>query len=407
MAHKIDTPAARAKLPTRRAPYWHQVRTNPFMGWRYMTEGSTGTWVAKAQEGRKERFEPLGKLDDIAEKDRFAAALKRPNAWFDVIEAEGVGATLIPSRMTLQHVLLEYVAAQRATKGANAAHSAQSRFELLIATYPKEGPDSWLYRPLSKITKAEFVAWRAWMSALPKDPMKLNKTEPEARPRSGATVNRDIATFRAALNLAHRTHGIADVWKAALKRDLAADEGRGPVVYLSIDQRRALMAGAQEVAPDVMAFLHAHLIVPVRPGAFAQMTVKDYDRRAHALWVEKDKAGAKRWVPLPKDKATIDFMQACTKDKLPLAPLFCNDAGPPWNFGRWNIAIKAAAAQAKLPKELTMYWLRHSRITDLVELNMPLSHIATIGGTSGAIIEKHYGHLRGDAVQAALMVAGF
>jgi hypothetical protein len=46
MAHKIDTPAARAKLAPRRAPYWHKVRPNHFVGFRYMTEGAAGNWVA-------------------------------------------------------------------------------------------------------------------------------------------------------------------------------------------------------------------------------------------------------------------------------------------------------------------------------------------------------------------------
>ena len=68
---------------------------------------------------------------------------------------------------------------------------------------------------------------------------------------------------------------------------------------------------------------------------------------------------------------------------------------------------RLAAAQAGLPKDVTLYWLRHSRITDLVEAGVSAIQIAKTAGTSSAIIEKHYFQQRDQVVRNALAVAGF
>ncbi len=46
--------------------------------------------------------------------------------------------------------------------------------------------------------------------------------------------------------------------------------------------------------------------------------------------------------------------------------------------------------------------MRHSVITDLVTGGLDLLTVAQLSGTSVAMIEKHYGHLRADHAAAAL-----
>ena len=48
------------------------------------------------------------------------------------------------------------------------------------------------------------------------------------------------------------------------------------------------------------------------------------------------------------------------------------------------------------------YTLRHSAITDLVTGGLDLLTVAQLAGTSVAMIERHYGHLRGDHAAQAL-----
>ena len=54
-----------------------------------------------------------------------------------------------------------------------------------------------------------------------------------------------------------------------------------------------------------------------------------------------------------------------------------------------------------MPDAVSAYTLRHSVITNLVRVRMPIMTVARLSGTSVAMIEKHYGHLvREDAEDA-------
>jgi site-specific recombinase XerD len=58
--------------------------------------------------------------------------------------------------------------------------------------------------------------------------------------------------------------------------------------------------------------------------------------------------------------------------------------------------------EADLPEHVTAYSLRHSVITDLIAEGLDVLTVARLSGTSIAMIEKHYGHLRAEQAAAAL-----
>lgn len=91
-----------------------------------------------------------------------------------------------------------------------------------------------------------------------------------------------------------------------------------------------------------------------------------------------------------------------TNAKLPTAPLLARADGKAWNKDAWKWPIKTAAEAANLPPGTTAYRLRHSVISDLVHDGLDLLKVAQISGTSVAMIERHYGHLRSDAAAGAL-----
>lgn len=76
--------------------------------------------------------------------------------------------------------------------------------------------------------------------------------------------------------------------------------------------------------------------------------------------------------------------------------------GIAWNKDAWKDPLKLAAQKAGLPAETVAYSLRHSVITDLVHGGLDLLTVAQISGTSIAMTEKYYGHLRGDVAAVAL-----
>ena len=86
MAARIDTVASREKLKPRREPYWQRVRKGCFVGYRKMTTGGHGAWLARARDdeaGAKQIFKPLGEFGALTDHLRFDAAAKAALAWFD------------------------------------------------------------------------------------------------------------------------------------------------------------------------------------------------------------------------------------------------------------------------------------------------------------------------------------
>lgn len=141
-------------------------------------------------------------------------------------------------------------------------------------------------------------------------------------------------------------------------------------------------------------------MLPLRPGALAALTVADFDQRLSVLKIGKDKSGQDRKIKLPSEIAQL-FEMAAT-NKASTAPLLARAGGQAWNKDSWKGPIKDAAKNATLPAEASAYTLRHSVISDLVHGGLDLLTVAQISGTSVAMIEKHYGHLRSDVAAVAL-----
>ena len=206
-----------------------------------------------------------------------------------------------------------------------------------------------------------------------------------------------MTCFRAALNLAYLDGLLTTdfAWRSKLRPIKNADQRRE--LYLDRAQRLTFI----EKAPtDLGAFLRGLCQLPLRPGALATLTAGDFDRRLKVLKIGQDKSGKDRRIKLPD--VTAEFFETASKDKLPTAPLLSRADGKAWNKDAWKGPVKAAVETAKLPAETTAYTLRHSVISDLVHDGLDLLTVAQISGTSVAMIERHYGHLRSDVAVGAL-----
>jgi hypothetical protein len=70
-------------------------------------------------------------------------------------------------------------------------------------------------------------------------------------------------------------------------------------------------------------------LLPLRPGAVAALTVKNYDKRLGVLTIGKDKAGRDRKNSLPTSIAS--FFTEQTLGKLHAAALIARSHGSFWN----------------------------------------------------------------------------
>ena len=385
MATRIDTVASRRKLKPRRGPYWHRLNKGCHVGFRKMTSGGHGSWLARAKDEEatvQHVYKPLGEFLELANHLRFDAATKAAQAWFEHLGRGGIAADA-----TVAEACARYVTHLRTHKTDRAANDAEARFRNYVLDKAKLASTE-----LTKLTPMQLEAWRKALKELP-----TRSGGHRGDLRSDSTLNRDMTCFRAALNLAFLDGLVTSdfAWRSKLRPIKNADRRRE--LYLDRAQRLKFI----ERAPaDLAAFLRGLCQLPLRPGALAKLTASDYDKHLKVLRVGQDKAGKDRRIKMP-DVTAAFFDESC-KGKLPSAPLLARADGKAWNKDAWKGLVKESVLGAKLPEGTTAYTLRHSVISDLVHDGLDLLTVAQISGTSVAMIERHYGHLRSEVAVTAL-----
>ena len=373
--------AERNRLKVRREPHWQRLHEGCFLVFRASKRGGIGTWIARAYDpdNGKYKLKSLGDLGSLPAHEMFRVAKKEAEAFAELIEAGGSVSHKIE---TVADACREY---------AKDLPEADARFRRYVY------PDPIAKVKLSKLRRRHTREWRARLAEIPAQVSRRKTGEKLSRTRSPSTVNRDVTPLRAALRkvLPAGAPNSEAAWQEPLTPTPNVDGRRH--VYLHREQRRNLLAQA---ADEVRPFLRALCLLPLRPGAVAKLAVADFNVSTAELTVKKDKSGKSRRIKLPKEAKELFFMQS--KNKLPSAPLFMRANGKSWGKDSWKKPFAAAVARAKLPKEATAYSLRHSTITDLVNDGLPLLTIAQISDTSVVMIERHYGHLVGDAAEKAL-----
>ena len=386
MATRIDTVASRDKLKPRREPYWHRLRRGCYLGFRKMTSDGAGVWIARARNEEagptKQNYESLGDFGTLPDHQRFDAASKAAQTWF-----EHLGRSGTTGGSTVSDASSRYVKHLRTHKTDRAANDAEARFKNYVLNSPKLASTE-----LTKLTPLQLEAWRKALKEMP-----TRSGGRRGQVRSESTLNRDMTCFRAALNLAFLDGLVTSdfAWRGKLRPIKNADRRRE--LYLDRAQRLKFIEKAPD---DLAAFLRGLCQLPLRPGALAKLTTGDYDKRLKVLKVGQDKAGKDRRIKMPDVTATF-FEEAC-RGKLPSAPLLARADGKAWNKDAWKGPVKEAVVAAKLPEGTTAYTLRHSVISDLVHDGLDLLTVAQISGTSVAMIERHYGHLRSEVAASAL-----
>lgn len=373
MASKQDikTVAARSKLQPRREPHWHRLSEGCYLGYRVMTVGKTGTWVARYRDRTtsKQITKAFGDYSEYPDSKRYDLASSAAVEWFTHLGRGGSATTY-----TVADAAKEFVKHVRSEHGEDSAKDTGSRLERLVLSDTK----------LSKVNLEDLVPghMNTWRKGL------LSPNKSTGKLKSKSTVNRDMSTLRAALNYAHRLGWVTSdhAWKVPLIPLKGATQRRG--IYLSLEDRKKLV---EHCATDLAPLVRCLTLLPLRPGVPASMRAGDFDARQGLLKISKDKAGKGRHLPLPP--SVVEFFRTMARDKLPTAYLFTRADGSQWNKDAWKKPVKDAVNSAGLPEQSVLYSLRHSTITDLIVGGLDPLTVATLSGTSVAMIQKHYGHL--------------
>ena len=250
---------------------------------------------------------------------------------------------------------------------------------------------------LDKLRRHHLGAWRKRLEQAPALLTRSKEGEKRWKERAKSTINRDMVPLRAALGqvLKSGAPNTDAAWQEALRPFKGADKRRN--LYLDRHERRKLIDATSE---EVRPFVKGLCLLPLRPGALAALTARDFDKRTRSLIIGKDKQDNPRQIALPQ--VISDFIAGQVKDKLPSASIFARSGGRAWNKDAWKYPIKEAVMAAGLPDAASAYTLRHSVITDLIRARLPILTVAQLSGTSVDMIERHYGHLVRDDAEDAL-----
>ena len=296
MGTKIDSKQARDKLEPRREPYWHKIKTGLHVGYR-RPESGDGTWIARRTEGTQKTYQALGQFFDTDKPKRsaFDSASAAARIWAGQADAGvEVHGTII------EGACRAYVDRQRSEKGNANADDAEGRFRRLV--YDR----AFGQIRLDKLTTVKVRAWRD--AQLPKD------SDDETVRRAKDSINRNLATIKAALNmaLAGRLVSTDAGWKSVTKFEKV---GRRRELFLSREQRSELLAACPAGLRELIQGL---MLTALRPGELAAANVDDFDKRHGTLNIRKSKTEA-RIVPL--STAAVSFFKDLTRERIGAHPL--------------------------------------------------------------------------------------
>lgn len=364
-------------------PHWQRLRQGVYLGYRPSKKKAGGTWFARFydSEANRNSRKRLGDYGTLTGHDVFKQAKADAESWAETVES---GGERTRDMVTVKDACEAYL-------GEKPRSIAEGVFRRHVYS------DAIAKVKLDKLRRHHLKAWRKRLEEAPALLTRSKRGEKRWKERAKSTVNRDMVPLRAALGMVLKpgAPNTDAAWQEALRPFKGADKRRE--LYLDRDERRKLIdATGEEARP----FVKALCLLPLRPGALASLTVRDFDKRTRSLTIGKDKNGNPRQISLPP--VIAEFFAEQVKGKLPAAPIFARAGGEAWNKDAWKYPIKEAVKAAGLPGATSAYTLRHSVITDLIRARLPILTVAQLSGTSVAMIEKHYGHLVRDDAEEAL-----
>ena len=385
---RLESRAARGRLPVRREPYWRVIHEGAHLG--YYRGSRTGKWVARyrgpgqATKGYLKRT--LGEADDLADADGvqfldFRQAQDRARAWFEELASGGISRT----SYTVGDALDDYMKTFR----GKSVSATRSRIEAIIK--PALGTIQ-----VRALTRKDISDWHANRAASPARLRTSKRADtPNFRPIMGedgirkrrSTANRDLTVLKAALNRAavDREGLPVDAWRSVRP---FPNVDRAKLRYLNDDEARRLVnATSAEFRPMVQAAL----LTGARYGELRNAKVKDFDAASGVLWLRETKSGTPRVAYLEEEGVRL-LTRACAGKEL-AAWIFSRADSQQWGASHQARPLAEAGRNAKL-EPTTFHDLRRTYGARLATKGVPMAVIAeALGHADERITRRHYAHL--------------
>lgn len=416
MASEIDTIPKRARLPSRKNPYWRGIsggRGGVSLGYRKPARGA-GSWIAKIVLDGQRIEERLGHADDdgaapgaLGYRAAVTAALdwsKRQHAGI-----EGRKESAATGRgPTVRGAVEAYIVA-RSKRSAKTGGNAKSRLTQHVLS-----DNAFADVLLSKLRAGTIEAWRERLT----DDVKGG-----TRRLAPATLNRLLNDLRAALNAASEKHRreLPSYLAAEIKVGTRAVSVSGDArkQLLTDDEVRRIVDAAFQVDEDG-DFGRLVLLAAATGARFSQLaalTIADLQPARSRILMPGSKKGrsarAKAPVAIPLTSDVVQKLEPITEGRNGREPLLMRwayrkvgsfswekDKRRPWGEAyevdkAWAATVECAGVAA----DTIMYALRHSSIVRGLRAGLPVRLVAALHDTSSDMIEAHYSAYIVDATE--------
>jgi integrase len=390
---KLTNVTQRRKLPKRKKPYYVSVADRLCLGYLVRWPKS-GLWY-----GRRKVLTEAGAYHDtiwrVAEADDI-----QPSNGVDVLSygeafarvAEGDPKKKTGAQYTVREAIADYLRHLKAEKNEAAAADGGGKLSKWILSHPLAAMS------VNAVTVGQLETWRNSLIVYGEG----DAPDPEVERRRKDTINRMLASFKAALNYARKQHRDTGVTSDAGWKELTRfkDVGARREVHFSIPQIRALIDAS---SPTFATLVQAGFFTGARFGELAALNVGDFDSHAGHLAVKGKQGGRKtgtRTITLTTEG--IDFFRVLGKGRQANDPLLLAPGAKRWGDGDQTFPMRQAVVKAGLvtadalaglsrTERPSFYSLRHSYISRALEHGMPIFLVAENVGTSIAMIQKNYG----------------
>jgi integrase len=403
---KLDTPAARLRLPVSGKPHWRLLDPGLHLGYRRL-KGRSGTWVRRRYLGdEKYDTESIGTADDYGHADGQSVLTFR-----QAQERARGRPTVKAGPYTVRDAVEEYLVWFEAER--KSGRDARQRAEALIL--PTLGD-----RKCEALTTDDINQWRNAVAASPARARtgknakqryrKFDDSDPETVRRRRATVNRLWGVFRGALNKAFHDGKISSdtAWRR-VKPFKNVEKARAD--YLKTADATRLINACD---PDFRLLVHSALLTGCRFSELARLTAGDFhvgtvtrpnkqtnkpeEIEIGTITITQSKSSKPRHVVLTDEGVALfkRWTAGCNNGDL----VFQNN-GQPWKTTQRPMA--EACKRARIRPAVSFHILRHTWASHAVMNGVPLLVVAkNLGHADTRMVEKHYGHLSSDYITEAI-----
>jgi integrase len=395
-SEKIQTRAARSRLPPQRKPHWLCLRPGQaHLGYVRRNAVQAGHWtVRRYNGGGAYKVTRLSGIADDVEPADGGGVLSFAQAQDLALRPLQQAA---PAAMTVTQALADYVDYLQTSGREGAAVTAARTGRLHVL--PQLGAV-----PVQALTTDQP---RHWLAALATGLAKRRHGHEDAVRRSRATANRILGTLRAALNHAYADCRVPsdNAWRGRLKpfRNVAVARKR----YLTVAEAQRLLNAA---TGDFRNLAQAALQTGARYSELTRLKVHDFDPMSGTVGIAKSKAGKPRRVYLTEEGCA--FFHSITAGRSGDALMLTRVGGRPWQHTNQCWPMHKAVKRAKLEPPIAFHGLRHTYASLALMNGVPMQVVSeNLGHTDTRMVEKHYGHLapshKRDAIRAGAARFGF